>query len=59
MSTPQWLRCSQACELLEVSRVELYRLIDRGRLSAYKFGREIRLREEDVRRIRDERDGDG
>ena len=58
MSEPRWLRSSQACEVLGVSRVELYRLIDRGELPAYKFGREIRLREEDVRRFRDQIDGD-
>ena len=59
MSTTRWLRSSEACEFLGVSRRELYRLIDHGELPAYRFGRQIRLRDEDVRRFRDERDVDG
>lgn len=45
---PDWLSTKEAAELLDVPIRTLYRLIDRGRLPAYKFGRVIRLRHHEV-----------
>ena len=44
----EWLSAQLACELLAVTSGDLYRLIDSGRLPAFKFGTEIRLRRADV-----------
>ena len=44
----EWLSAQLACERLAVAIGDLYRLIDSGRLPAFKFGSEIRLRCADV-----------
>jgi len=43
----------EAAEHLGVTLRSLYRFIDEGQLPAYKFGRVIRLKEEDVDRYID------
>ncbi|MCL4422753.1 MAG: helix-turn-helix domain-containing protein [Actinobacteria bacterium] len=43
----------QASEMLGITLRTLYRFIDEGELTAYKFGRVIRLKEEDVERFID------
>ncbi len=46
----QWLSTREAAERLGVTLRSLYRFIDEGDLTAYKFGRVIRLKEDDVDR---------
>jgi excisionase family DNA binding protein len=46
--TSKWLGTKEASELLGVNLRTLYRFIDEGVLPAYKFGRVIRLKEDDV-----------
>jgi excisionase family DNA binding protein len=43
-----WIGTRDACHQLGVTLRALYRLIDEGQLPAYKMGRVIRLRAEDV-----------
>lgn len=49
----EWLSSSEAAALLDMPVRELYRLIDAGEPPAYRFGRMIRLKVEDVERFRD------
>lgn len=44
----QWMSTKEAAELLGVTLRSLYRFIDEGAVSAYKFGRVIRLKQHDV-----------
>jgi excisionase family DNA binding protein len=44
----QWMSTKEAAEHLGVTLRSLYRFIDEGTLPAYKFGRVIRLKAEDV-----------
>ena len=44
----QWMSTKEAAEHLGVTLRSLYRFIDEGSLAAYKFGRVIRLKSEDV-----------
>jgi excisionase family DNA binding protein len=48
MSGVRWLGTSEACEQLGVNLRTLYRFIDEGQLLAYRFGRVIRIKEEDL-----------
>jgi excisionase family DNA binding protein len=43
-----WLSTKEAAERLGVTLRSLYRFIDEGDLTAYKFGRVIRVQESDV-----------
>lgn len=43
-----WMSTKEAAEHLGVTLRSLYRFIDEGTLAAYKFGRVIRLKAEDV-----------
>lgn len=43
-----WMSTKEAAEYLGVTLRSLYRFIDEGALAAYKFGRVIRLKAEDV-----------
>jgi excisionase family DNA binding protein len=45
-----WMGTKEAAARLGVTLRSLYRFIDEGDLPAYKFGRVIRVREEDVER---------
>ena len=45
-----WLGTADAAERLGVTVRTLYRLIDSGELPAYRFGRVIRLKEDDIAR---------
>lgn len=44
----QWMSTKEAAEYLGVTLRSLYRFIDEGAVTAYKFGRVIRLKREDV-----------
>lgn len=48
VASGRWLSTKDASELLGVNLRTLYRFIDEGELPAYKFGRVIRLKEDDV-----------
>ncbi|HLI14771.1 MAG TPA: helix-turn-helix domain-containing protein [Acidimicrobiales bacterium] len=52
-AAPHWLSTKEASEFLGVNLRTLYRFIDEGELPAYKFGRVIRLKEEDLERFVD------
>jgi len=43
-----WMSTKEAAERLGVTLRSLYRFIDEGSLSAYKFGRVIRLKADDL-----------
>ncbi|MGC9960306.1 MAG: helix-turn-helix domain-containing protein [Acidimicrobiales bacterium] len=43
-----WMSTPAVAEYLGVNTRTVYRLIDEGELTAYKFGRVIRLKEADV-----------
>lgn len=45
---PRWLSTAEAAARLGVTRRTLYRFIDEGELAAYKMGRVIRLRQDDL-----------
>lgn len=47
----EWLSTHQAAEALGVTVRGLYRLIDEGRVPAYKMGRVIRLRRADLDQV--------
>ncbi len=44
----KWLSTKEAAEHLGVTLRSLYRFIDEGSLAAFKFGRVIRLKSDDV-----------
>ncbi|MGH8884804.1 MAG: helix-turn-helix domain-containing protein [Egibacteraceae bacterium] len=44
----QWLGTAEAARHLGLTPRTLYRLIDEGQIPAYKFGRVIRLKLEDI-----------
>lgn len=46
-----WLSTKAAAEYLGITTRTLYRLIDDGQMPAYKFGRVIRLQQDDVHRF--------
>jgi excisionase family DNA binding protein len=46
-----WMSTKEAADHLGVTLRSLYRFIDEGALPAYKFGRVIRLKDEDVERF--------
>lgn len=48
MGDIRWLSTAEASERLGVTLRTLYRLVNEGRLPAYKIGRVIRLKEADV-----------
>lgn len=45
---PTWISTGEAAAIIGVRPNTLYRLIDRGEPTAYRFGRVIRLTETDV-----------
>jgi len=47
-STPRWLSTAEAARRLGITPRTLYRFIDEGQLPAYRFGRVIRLKENEV-----------
>lgn len=54
MTSPiRWMSTKDAAEYLGVNLRTLYRFIDEGDLVAYKFGRVIRMKAEDVDRFID------
>jgi len=48
MSTVVWLGTREAAERLGITLRTLYRFIDEGLVPAYRFGRVIRLKADDV-----------
>lgn len=48
MGETGWLSTAQAGDRIGITLRTLYRLIDEGRLPAYRMGRVIRLKVEDV-----------
>lgn len=51
MSPPnpsQWLSIEQVLEYLPVTKMTVYREIDRGKLTAYQFGRQLWVKPEDL-----------
>ena len=48
MGDSRWLSTAEASERLGVTLRTLYRIVDEGRLPAYKIGRVIRVKEDDV-----------
>ena len=51
--TVRWLSTKEAAARLGMTLRTLYRFIDEGDLVAYKFGRVIRLKEDDIDRYID------
>lgn len=47
-SSPNWLSTAEAATYLGITPRTLYRFLDEGQLPGYRFGRVIRLRQEDV-----------
>lgn len=47
-SNPEWWSTKRAAAYLGITLRTLYRLIDEGRIDAYRFGRVYRLRQADV-----------
>ena len=45
---PVWLGTQEAARRLGITARTLYRFIDEGQVPAYKFGRVIRLKEDEV-----------
>ena len=49
MSTPiHWLSTAEAAKYLGITPRTLYRFIDEGQIPGYRFGRVIRLKQDDV-----------
>ena len=49
MSSPiQWLSTADAASYLGITPRTLYRFIDEGQITGYRFGRVIRLKQDDV-----------
>jgi len=44
----QWLSTAEAAKYLGITPRTLYRFIDEGQIAGFRFGRVIRLRQEDV-----------
>ncbi len=44
----RWMSTKEAAERLGITLRTLYRFMDEGLIAAYKFGRVIRLKEQDV-----------
>lgn len=54
MTTPiQWLSTAEAARYLGITSRTLYRFIDEGQIPGYRFGRVIRLKQDDVDRFID------
>ena len=45
---PRWLSTAEAARRLGITPRTLYRFIDEGQLPAYRFGRVIRLKQDEV-----------
>lgn len=49
MNAPiQWLSTAEAAKYLGITPRTLYRFIDEGQITGYRFGRVIRLKQDDV-----------
>jgi excisionase family DNA binding protein len=53
----RWIGPEAAADLLGISMRDLYRLVDRGELPAYRIDGQIRLRRSEVETLRDLRRG--
>lgn len=45
------LTINEITEILKVSKLTIYRYIKAGKLSAYKVGRDYRIRQEDLNKL--------
>ena len=59
MEEREWLKPIDAARRLNMPTRELYRLIDRGLLPAYRFGRTVRVLAEDLEAYRREHPATG
>ena len=50
----EWMSTAEAAQHLGLSVRKLYAAIDQGQIPAYKLGRVIRLRTDDVHRYKDQ-----
>ena len=50
IEAPRWLSTAEAARRLGITPRTLYRFIDEGQLPAYRFGRVIRLKQDEVDR---------
>jgi len=50
----EWMSTVEAAQYLGLSIRKLYAAIDQGQIPAYKLGRVIRLRTDDVHRYKDQ-----
>ena len=53
----RWVDPEAAADMLGMSVRDLFRLVDRGELPAYRIDGRVRLRRSEVERIRDQRRG--
>jgi excisionase family DNA binding protein len=53
----RWVGPEAAADMLGMSVRDLFRLVDRGELPAYRIDGRVRLRRSEVERIRDQRRG--
>jgi len=51
----QYLSVKQMAEILQVSRRTIYRMIDSGKLPAYKLDRDWRIAKEDINQFLEKR----
>ncbi len=49
--TPRFYKASEIAAILQISRALAYQLIATGQLSAVRFGRTVRVRQEDLDRF--------
>lgn len=50
-TAPRWMSSAEAASYLGITIRTLYRFIDQGELPAYRFGRVIRLKQQEVERF--------
>ncbi len=46
---PEMLTVKEVLKILKISRTTLYRMIEKGELKVYRFGRSIRVKQDDLR----------
>lgn len=46
---PKMLTTKEVMQVLKIGRTTLYRYMERGKLKAYRFGRDPRFKEEDIK----------
>ncbi len=46
---PNMLTTRQVLEILNISRATLYRYMEQGKIRVYKYGRDLRFKESDIK----------